>query len=80
MRSAWERVTEREEFVGRLSEESRLPQYLYCVSYVLERRRKAESDLTTAMFTGAVVLALYTSPFVCLMAIFSGVLDVLLEE
>ena len=28
LRSACERVTEREEFVGRLSEESRFPQYL----------------------------------------------------
>lgn len=27
-RSAWERVTERDELVGRLSEGSRLPQYL----------------------------------------------------
>ena len=27
-RSDWERVTEREEFVGRLREGSRLPQYL----------------------------------------------------
>lgn len=27
-RSDWERVTEREELVGRLSEGSRLPQYL----------------------------------------------------
>ena len=32
LRSACERVTEREEFVGRLSEESRFPQYLQRVS------------------------------------------------
>ena len=29
LRSAWERVTEREELVGRLSFVSRLPQYLF---------------------------------------------------
>jgi len=33
-RSAWFRVTEMDEFVGRLSLESRLPQYLGCVSYL----------------------------------------------
>ena len=54
-RSAWERVTEMEELVGRLSFGSRFPQYLTC-------QCAAGSDggayyLTTAILTGAVVLA-----------------------
>lgn len=68
-RSAWERVTERELLVGRLSLVSRLPQYLElrgsvqmlfstCSSEVsIEFIRKVWADLTTAMLTGAVVLA-----------------------
>ena len=59
-RSDWERVTEREEFVGRLRAGSRLPQYLEsscqsCSKSV--RGRKSGVYLITAMFTGAVVLA-----------------------
>lgn len=60
-RSACERVTERELFVGRLSFASRLPQYLRSVSLVLaipiQTTVGTSSYLTTAMFTGAVVLA-----------------------
>ena len=37
-RSDWERVTEREELVGRLSLGSRLPQYLFGLS---QSRKKA---------------------------------------
>lgn len=70
-RSACERVTERELLVGRLSLVSRLPQYLEsrgtqgqrsvqmlfstCSSEVF--KKKGWADLTTAMLTGAVVLA-----------------------
>ena len=65
-RSAWERVTEREEFVGRFSLGSRLPQYLLVVvvSEVVQGGPGCRGGmeevcvyLTTAMFTGAVVLA-----------------------
>lgn len=54
-RSAWERVTEIEELVGRFSFGSRLPQYLElsALCYMWGRG----SYLTTAMLTGAVVLA-----------------------
>jgi hypothetical protein len=62
-RSDCERVTEREELVGRLSLASRLPQYL--VGFVSLRRllrgervrRKGWLYFMTAIFTGAVVLA-----------------------
>ena len=61
-RSDWERVTEREELVGRFREASRLPQYLhsYCQSCRIIVEAPGEggmSYLITAMFTGAVVLA-----------------------
>jgi hypothetical protein len=64
-RSACERVTLRELLVGRLSFGSRLPQYLervimistgYGVRYG-HRLAETWSYLTTAIFTGAVVLA-----------------------
>ena len=57
-RSDWERVTEREELVGRLREGSRLPQYLVDV-YQSCSMKEGEGCryLITAMFTGAVVLA-----------------------
>ena len=60
-RSDWDRVTDKEEFVGRLSFESRLPQYLRVVEG--ERRYSRNGGmvkvpyLMTAMLTGAVVLA-----------------------
>jgi len=57
-RSDWERVTEREELVGRLSLVSRLPQYLVrFVSLGRSLRKRISFYLMTAMFTGAVVLA-----------------------
>lgn len=60
-RSAWERVTERDELVGRLSVGSRFPQYLICQGQCgggpVGGRRKGSSHLMTAMLTGAVVLA-----------------------
>lgn len=61
-RSDWERVTEREELVGRFREGSRLPQYLgsYCQSctVIVEAPGGGRKPyLITAMFTGAVVLA-----------------------
>jgi hypothetical protein len=55
-RSACERVTERELLVGRLSLGSRFPQYLFKVRHV-ESIQIREMYLTTAMLTGAVVLA-----------------------
>ena len=55
-RSACERVTERELLVGRLSLGSRLPQYLIKIRHV-EDIQTREMYLTTAMLTGAVVLA-----------------------
>lgn len=76
-RSDCERVTERDELVGRLSFASRLPQYLLkrnCQLGDLSKRRrprmnclsvslgKKETYFTTAMLTGAVVLARYTLP------------------
>ena len=57
-RSDWERVTEREELVGRLREGSRLPQYLESLSQRCFRvAGEAGQYLITAMLTGAVVLA-----------------------
>lgn len=59
-RSDWERVTEREELVGRLREGSRLPQYLQSFCQSCSRVVEAKGGkryLITAMFTGAVVLA-----------------------
>ncbi len=58
-RSDWERVTEREELVGRLREGSRLPQYLESFSQRCSRvaRKRGGQYLITAMLTGAVVLA-----------------------
>lgn len=64
-RSDWERVTEREELVGRLRVASRLPQYLegavshvlVCVARCGSGRYRGDTDLMTAMLTGAVVLA-----------------------
>jgi hypothetical protein len=56
-RSAWERVTERELLVGRLSLASRFPQYLVDVSQRIRTCEQASYYLTTAMLTGAVVLA-----------------------
>jgi len=54
-KSAWERVTETEELVGRLSFGSRFPQYLdLLISCAVWGRGP---HLTTAMLTGAVVLA-----------------------
>lgn len=54
-RSDWERVTETEELVGRLSFGSRFPQYLD-LSIQGEVWGRG-LYLTTAMLTGAVVLA-----------------------
>jgi hypothetical protein len=59
-RSDWDRVTEREEFVGRLRAVSRLPQYLNGEVSGVEEFNSRGPYLMTAMFTGAVVLALYT--------------------
>lgn len=65
-RSDWERVTERELLVGRLSLGSRLPQYLggWCQLRLGGGRGRGGGGegayLTTAMLTGAVVLARYT--------------------
>ena len=62
-RSACERVTEMDELVGRLSLVSRLPQYLKKRKSVnwnvksVDRERGEYAYLTTAMLTGAVVLA-----------------------
>ena len=57
-RSDCERVTEREELVGRLREGSRLPQYLVDIYQSCSmKERKRRRYLITAMFTGAVVLA-----------------------
>ena len=57
-RSDWERVTEREELVGRLREGSRLPQYLDIRLLELLKVCMVWSFyLITAIFTGAVVLA-----------------------
>jgi hypothetical protein len=59
-RSAWERVTEIEELVGRFSFGSRFPQYLLRVSiYITRRCWGGVVYFTTAIFTGAVVLAWY---------------------
>jgi len=53
-RSLWESVTEREEFVGRLSFGSLLPQYLITLKLMsVSYEREKES---TAMLTGAVVV------------------------
>jgi hypothetical protein len=49
-RSRWERVTDNDEFVGRLSFVDRFPQYLMTCNQLWQ------SD-STAMFTGAVVVA-----------------------
>ena len=61
-RSLCERVTLREELVGRFRVGSRLPQYLDCVlakELVHGTSPSCEGTyLTTAMLTGAVVLAL----------------------
>ena len=63
-KSAWERVTETEELVGRLSFGSRFPQYLV-LSILFEVWGKGGVIyLTTAMLTGAVVLAWYISAIV----------------
>lgn len=61
-RSAWERVTEIEELVGRLRAGSRFPQYLLlCENCVLLfRGKEGFVYFTTAILTGAVVLAWYT--------------------
>lgn len=58
-RSFWERVTEIEELVGRFSFGSRFPQYLILSMGIGERGRGAGRGFyfTTAMLTGAVVLA-----------------------
>lgn len=57
-RSDWERVTEREELVGRFREGSRLPQYLVEIYQSCSMNEgKERRYLITAMFTGAVVLA-----------------------
>lgn len=62
-RSAWERVTERDELAGRLRVGSRFPQYLICQGQfrVGGREqgigRERSPHLMTAMLTGAVVLA-----------------------
>lgn len=58
-RSDWERVTEREELVGRLRVGSRLPQYLESFSQKVLSNcgGRGGVHLITAMFTGAVVLA-----------------------
>lgn len=60
-RSSCERVTDKEELVGRLSFASRFPQYLVAI------RSRAwigwcQTYLITAMLTGAKVLARYTVP------------------
>lgn len=61
-RSSWERVTEKEELVGRLRAVSRLPQYLGFVKLVLCcGGRGLGTYLITAMLTGAVTVALNTS-------------------
>lgn len=57
LRSAWARVTLRDEFVGRLSLVSRFPQYLSCISVRVGIGTSCTVYLMTAMFTGAVVLA-----------------------
>lgn len=57
-RSDWERVTEREEFVGRLREGLRLPQYLELLCQSCSGVAVGGVVyLMTAMLTGAVVLA-----------------------
>lgn len=56
-RSAWERVTLRDEFVGRFSLASRFPQYLLYISIRIRIEEGSTVYLMTAMFTGAVVLA-----------------------
>lgn len=54
----WESVTEREELVGRLRVGSRFPQYLVGGGLDVEGRVGDEQAyFTTAMLTGAVVLA-----------------------
>ena len=61
-RSSCERVTEREEFVGKFSLGSRLPQYLFFLLgavYGLVRLGMT-AHLITAMLTGAKVLARQT--------------------
>ena len=55
-RSDWERVTETEELVGRLSFASRFPQYLKILLTFVGGQRRGKY-FTTAMLTGAVVLA-----------------------
>jgi hypothetical protein len=67
-RDFWERVTEMEELVGRLRVVSRLPQYLAAsqnsllfhswLTVALGDLRARQTYFMTAMFTGAVVLAL----------------------
>lgn len=57
-----ERVTERDEFVGRFSVASRFPQYLGYGQYasfvaVMEGGVECNTHLMTAMLTGAVVVA-----------------------
>jgi len=56
-RSDWERVTEREELVGRLSLGSRFPQYLMTIVSCASVYPRRLTHFTTAMFTGAKVLA-----------------------
>lgn len=62
-RSAWERVTERDELVGRLRVGSRFPQYLISKGQSGEGgerqgiEKQRSPHLMTAMLTGAVVLA-----------------------
>lgn len=79
-RSAWERVTEREEFVGRFSFGSRFPQYLFkLVSWVCSKvgcvgvrvgvgLGVGVAYFMTAMLTGAVVLA----RCICVLALFEA--------
>ncbi len=69
----WDKVTEREEFVGRFRETSRLPQYLWSINRCFLTKLRLgivlrHTYLITAMLTGAVVLARYTS--------FSPLLDI----
>lgn len=52
-RSFCDRVTERDEFVGRLSFVERFPQYLITYKNISTSKRR----VSTAMLTGAVVVA-----------------------
>lgn len=45
LRSDWESVTEREEFVGRLREASRLPQYLCRVGCKLKKKKSCRGGV-----------------------------------